>query len=62
VVAEGEGKGGSYKGGEGRGTSVQGGSGAAAGVLWPRGRWPVSRAAAEEAAMRRAGAAAGNQR
>jgi len=62
VVAEGEGGGKAYEGGEGRGISVKGGSGAAAGVLWARGRWPVSRAAAEEATMRRAGAAAGNQR
>ena len=56
VVAEGDGGGEIYEGGEGRGTSVKGGSGAAAGVLRPRGRWPpVSRAAAEEAAMRWAG-------
>jgi len=62
VVAEGQGGGGAHEGGEGRGISVEGGSGAAAGVLWPRARWPVSKAAAEEAAMRRAGTAAGNQR
>jgi len=49
VVAEGDGGGGTHEGGEGRGTSVKGGSGAEAGVLWPRGSWPVSRAAAEEA-------------
>jgi len=62
VVAVGDGGGGTHEGGEWRGTSDKGGSRAAAGVLWPRGRWPVSRAAAEEAAMRRAGTAAGNQR
>jgi len=62
VVAEGDVGGETREGGEGRETSVKGGSGAAAGVLWPRGRWQVSREAVEEASMRRACTAAGSQR